>query len=512
MIVAIRQIGFSDFHTELFHMIRTFYDQVEVTFEDDRQADTKLTLTLRCADNGAPMIEGNFEYDGYSVREVTPSPENMSSVTDSRQLLKRTVLICVLDLLRQATGLQQPWGVLTGIRPTKLMHNLYAKHGMDQAVRILMDEYLVTEEKAALLSDVVTRQLQALPDLYHLDREVSIYIGIPFCPTKCAYCTFPAYDIRGHNGSVEAFLQGLDYEIRAIGRWLRERGLGITTIYWGGGTPTSITAEQMEALFQAMHESFPAMDGVRELTVEAGRPDTITPQKLDVMKRWKVDRISINPQSFTQSTLDAIGRHHTVEETVEKFIMAREMGLHNINMDLIIGLPNEDASTFAKSLEETEKLMPESLTIHTLSFKRASKMTQNRSQYKVAGRQEIEKMVRMANVWTVAQGYHPYYLYRQKNILGNLENVGYALEGKDSLYNIIMMEERQSVIGLGCGAVSKIVWPKSAEPTADEERRRIERMPNPKEPAAYNEQYQTYIDKKIRLLEEAYGNIAVKAL
>lgn len=512
MMMAIKQIGFSDFHTELFHMARTFFERVEITYEEDAQADATLTLTLRHGDGGTLLIEGSFEFDGCSVRELTAPPANMSSVTDSRQLLKRTVLICALELLRRATGLKQPWGVLTGIRPTKLMHQLIAEHGNLEAKRILAEEYLVTPEKVALLSEVASRQLQVLPDLFHLDREVSIYIGIPFCPTKCAYCTFPAYDIRGNNGSVEAFLAGLDYEIRAIGRWLRQRGLGITTIYWGGGTPTSITAEQMEALFEAMHDSFPAMDGVRELTVEAGRPDTITPEKLDVMKRWNVDRISINPQSFTQATLDAIGRHHTVVETVEKFVMAREMGLHNINMDLIIGLPNEDADTFAKSLQETEKLMPESLTVHTLSFKRAAKMTQHRGQYQVADRQEIETMVRMANEWTAEHGYHPYYLYRQKNILGNLENVGYALEGKDSLYNIIMMEERQSVIGLGCGAVSKIVWPKQAEDAVGGDKRRIERMPNPKEPAAYNDQYQAYTDKKIRLLEEAYGETAVKAL
>lgn len=225
---------------------------------------------------------------------------------------------------------------------------------------------------------IAQSQLKVIPDLFDLDREVSIYIGIPFCPTKCAYCTFPAYDIRGNNGSVSIFLEGLHYEIRETGRWLKEAGLAITTIYWGGGTPTSITAGEMDALFVTNRDAFPAMDRVRELTVEAGRPDTITPDKLRVMKKWNVDRISINPQSFTQLTLDKIGRHHTVEETVDKFLLSREMGMDNINMDLIIGLPNEGIPEFQHTLDETVKLVPESLTVHTLSFKRASKMTRDR--------------------------------------------------------------------------------------------------------------------------------------
>jgi oxygen-independent coproporphyrinogen-3 oxidase len=482
---------------------------VEVTTDSEAQADAVLTLELADA-QGRLEVRGSYVYEEGKVQE-TAVVQGEEEREERRHAVRRAVLKCVLGLLREATGLAQPWGVLTGVRPTKLMHNLLMEHDKAEAERILAEEYLVTPGKVKLLSHVAERQLKVLPDLFHMDGEVSIYIGIPFCPTKCAYCTFPAYDIRGNNGSVEDFLAGLDQEIRAIGRWLQEHELGITTIYWGGGTPTSITAEQMEALFIAMQESFPRMDRVRELTVEAGRPDTITADKIEVMKRWKVDRISINPQSFTQATLDAIGRHHTVAETVEKFQLAREMGLNNINMDLIIGLPGEDVETYKRSLRETEKLMPESLTVHTLSFKRASRMTQNREKYKVAERHEIEEMVRLTNEWTEVHGYVPYYLYRQKNILGNLENVGYSLPGKESLYNIIMMEERQSVIGLGCGAVSKIVWPAGRGEEADGTRR-IERMPNPKEPAAYNAHYLEYIDKKLRLLDEAYGEKAVKAL
>lgn len=390
------------------------------------------------------------------------------------------------------------------MRPTKLMHNLLQNHSIDECMAILREQYLVSESKARLLVEIAERQLKVIPDLFHLDNEVSVYIGIPFCPTKCAYCTFPAYDIRGQNGSVEAFLEGLDYEIRETGRWLKEAGLKVTTLYLGGGTPTSIEAEQMDALFVTLHEAFPGMGAIRELTVEAGRPDTITEAKIEVMKKWNVGRISINPQSFTQKTLDTIGRHHTVTETVEKFRLAREMGLNNINMDLIIGLPDEGKAELRRSLEETEKLMPESLTVHTLSFKRASKMTQNREEYEVADRSEVTDMMGMALDWTERKGYKPYYMYRQKNILGNQENVGYALEGFESLYNILMMEERQTIIGLGCGAVSKVVYPRNGAAN-DEQPQKIERLPNPKEPSVYNSAYKDYVARKIKLLDEAYG-------
>lgn len=279
------------------------------------------------------------------------------------------------------------------------------------------------------------------------------------------------------------------------GKWLKQNGISVTTIYFGGGTPTSITAEEMDRLYQVMKDSFP-MDKVREITVEAGRPDTITIEKLEVLNKWGIDRISINPQSFTQETLTAIGRHHTVEETIEKFHLARQMGMNNINMDLIIGLPGETLAHFSHTLEQTAQLMPESVTVHTLSFKRASEMTRNKQKYTVASRDEIQKMMRLAERWTNAQQYRPYYLYRQKNILGNLENVGYAKPGQESLYNIIIMEEKQTIIGIGCGAASKFIHPKTGV---------IKHMANPKEPRAYNERFQEYTAKKLSALEAIYA-------
>ncbi|WP_166238766.1 coproporphyrinogen III oxidase [Paenibacillus turpanensis] len=507
MNIYVERAGFDSFQTEIFNICKLFFEQVEMNYESPEQSDIQLHIELRndgIQARAATMLRAGEETRLQSVfeKQLTPdSPPDMRKRT-----LKRVISYTLLEVLQKHTGLEQPWGILTGVRPTKLVHLLRTTRTTEQVEQLLREEYLVTEPKIRLLIDIADRQLNVIPDFFEVGKkEVSVYIGIPFCPTKCAYCTFPAYDIRGQNGSVEAFLEGLHYEIREMGRWMRMAGLQITTIYWGGGTPTSIEAEQMDALFQTMQESFPDLTRVRELTVEAGRPDTITPDKIEVMKKWKTDRISINPQSFTQETLDLIGRHHTVKETVEKFELAREMGLSNINMDLIIGLPNEGYEEFERTLAQTERLLPESLTVHTLSFKRASKMTKNRDQYEVAERDEIQEMMTRAIEWTEEMGYVPYYMYRQKNILGNLENVGYSLPGKESLYNILMMEENQSIIGLGCGAVSKIMFPAERDEATGEEKQHIERFPNPKEPSVYNESYKEYIAKKIKLLDEAYG-------
>ncbi len=300
------------------------------------------------------------------------------------KVIKNTVAHVYLSVLQDYTNMVQKWGILTGIRPTKLLHkSLQEGLTKEEAHKKLKADYLITDEKIQLMQDIIDRQLAVVPDLYNLQNEVSIYIGIPFCPTKCAYCTFPAYAINGRQGSVNSFLGGLHFEMRKIGEWLKENDVKITTVYYGGGTPTSITAEEMDMLYEEMYTSFPDVKNIREVTVEAGRPDTITPEKLEVLKKWNIDRISVNPQSYTQETLKAIGRHHTVEETIDKFHLARQMAMNNINMDLIIGLPGEGVAEFQHSLDETEKLLPESLTIHTLSFKRASEMTRNKDRIRL---------------------------------------------------------------------------------------------------------------------------------
>ncbi|WP_071459062.1 coproporphyrinogen III oxidase [Bacillus massilinigeriensis] len=473
-----------------------FFEEPEVAFRrEDAMPEAEVVFTVIHEDSVS--VKAALTADGlaYQAAYEKSLPECLTDKEVSKTI-KKAVSHAYLTVLQQWTGIIQKWGILTGVRPTKLLHKSL-QHGetMDNAHKMLAEEYLITPEKIQLMQEIVDRQLLAIPDLYHLRDEVSIYIGIPFCPTKCAYCTFPAYAINGRQGSVNSFLGGLHFEMREIGRWLKENGVKITTVYYGGGTPTSITAQEMDMLYEEMYTSFPDVKNIREITVEAGRPDTITSEKLDVLNKWNIDRISINPQSYIQETLKAIGRHHTVEETIEKYHLARSQGMNNINMDLIIGLPGEGAKEFQHTLDETKKLMPESLTVHTLSFKRASEMTKNKEKYKVAGREEIEEMMNLAEEWTADHGYHPYYLYRQKNILGNLENVGYALPGQESLYNILIMEELQTIIGLGCGASSKFIHPVTGA---------ITHFANPKDPKSYNDSFKEYTEKKISMLKEIF--------
>ncbi|MFD2443071.1 coproporphyrinogen III oxidase [Bacillus sp. CGMCC 1.16607] len=496
MQILITGIEDDRFHRPLQLIANLFFEETVLVFDPVMESDLKINIDLSMNVDMKVVVtlfaNGNETFSSSTQKELTDTDNDKERWKE----IKNTVLSVYLKVLQDYTGITQKWGFLTGIRPTKLLHKK-VQEGVPQelAHSQLKEQYLISDEKIQLMQHIVDRQLAVVPDLYDLQNEVSIYIGIPFCPTKCAYCTFPAYAINGRQGSVDSFLGGLHYEVRETGKWLKEKGIKITTVYYGGGTPTSITAEEMDMLYEEVYQSFPEVEHIREITVEAGRPDTITPDKLNVLKKWNIDRISVNPQSYIQETLKAIGRHHTVEETIEKFHLARQMEMNNINMDLIIGLPGEGVPEFTHTLNETEKLMPESLTVHTLSFKRASEMTQNKQKYQVADRSEVEQMMELAEKWTHEHGYNPYYLYRQKNILGNLENVGYAFPGQESIYNIIIMEEVQTIIGLGCGAASKFIHPKTGK---------IQQFSNPKDPKTYNESFEEYTKKKINILEEIF--------
>lgn len=485
------------YYPALERISRLFFETCHfIAIEEEKDSYT-LTLHFHAESNQPPQLTLTEQLTGETwYSPVATTQTNANAKMEKQKEMKQQLGCALLNVLQAYTGIQQPWGILTGIRPTKLYHRYYLD-GLSpaQIEERLQHVYKVTPEKTALLREIVTQQQQAIPDLYDLQDSVSIYIGIPFCPTKCAYCTFPAYAISGQTGSVEDFLAALHEEIEAIGEWLAQKQLKITTVYFGGGTPTSISANQLDQLLAKCQTALPAYQQIRELTVEAGRPDTLDTEKLAVLKQRNVDRISINPQSFRELTLKQIGRHHTVRETIEKYYLAREMGLNNINMDLIIGLPNEDLDTFQQSLQFIKELQPESLTVHALSFKRGSYLSQNKEKYHFASHEETAKMVQLARKQAKQMGYRPYYLYRQSQILGNQENVGYALPGKESLYNILMMEERQSILGLGCGAVSKLVHPTTGK---------ITRWANPKEPNMYLRKYQTHIEGKIEALNQLY--------
>ena len=483
--------------------IRVFNHLANLFFEDSKikvkveQPDMQVTFTYQVEAQtiitSARLVVAGQQYTSHYQKNYENMHDDVQNIR-----IKRALSHVFLTVLEAHTGMIQEWGILTGIRPTKLYHKMRkAGQTKQQIAQTLHEDFRISHEKIRLMEQIVERQLVTIPDLDTLNNEISIYIGIPFCPTKCAYCTFPAYAIGHHRkkGRVTSFLEGLHCELQALGEWLTAHDKKITSIYWGGGTPTAIEAHEMDALYATLHRYFPNMAEVREITVEAGRPDTITKEKLAVLRKWHIDRISVNPQSYTNETLQAIGRHHTVQETIDKFWLARNEGMRNINMDLIIGLPNEGLPQFEHSLAETKKMQPESLTVHTLSFKRASEMTHNKEKYQVADRQTVIQMMKMAEKFAKEEQYTPYYLYRQKNILGNLENVGYSKKGEESIYNIVIMEEAQTILGIGCGASSKFINSEG----------RITQFHNPKDPAAYMMSFEEAIEKKIALLEQLEG-------
>lgn len=498
-LIALDQTYPQDWIRVITHICNLFFEDSKVTTKNE-SADVHVSFMYDISEDFTVSATSILVVDNKQfVSEFTQKYEEDADKRGVNIRLKRAVSHVLLKNLEKMTNIYQKWGILTGVRPTKLYHN-FRRNGLskEEIRNKLVTEFRLSNEKVDLMEKIVERQLVTIPDLDTIGNEVSIYIGIPFCPTKCAYCTFPAYAIQSNRkkGRVATFLDGLHIEIERMGQWLTENNMKITSVYWGGGTPTSIEAEEMDALYETMYRSFPNPETIREITVEAGRPDTITEEKLAVLRKWGIDRISVNPQSYTDETLKAIGRHHTVQETIDKFWLARKEGMNNINMDLIIGLPNEGMEEFEHSIEETAKMQPESLTVHTLSFKRASEMTHNRDRYKVADRQTAEKMMNRAKEWTAENNYVPYYLYRQKNIVGNLENIGYSKPGEESIYNIAIMEEVQTIIGLGCGASSKFVHADTGK---------IEQYHNPKEPAAYIMTYEDSINKKIELLNDMYG-------
>lgn len=397
----------------------------------------------------------------------------------------------VYRILSEYTGMELPWGTLTGIRPTKLPMEMYEKGASkEDAIRYLKDTYLVSDEKAALCAVVAENEAEVLKDCDY-DHTYSLYVGIPFCPSICAYCSFSSYPLSVWEKQVDAYLDALCREIEAASTMMGDRKL--LTFYMGGGTPTSLTAAQMDRLLTCL-ETYFDLDHVQEKTVEAGRPDSITMDKLKVLKKHHIDRISINPQTMNQETLDLIGRRHTTAEVKTAFHMAREAGFSNINMDLIAGLPGETALHMQRTMDEIVALGPDSVTVHSLALKRAAFLNQNREQFPVAGADEVNRMIGISHAGAHAIGAEPYYLYRQKNIAGNLENVGYARKGCEGLYNILIMEEKQTILALGAGASSKFVF------SSENHGHRIERVENVKSVKDYIERIDEMIERKKKFL------------
>ena len=372
-----------------------------------------------------------------------------------------------------ASGLtEQPWGALTGVRPGKLMHGIVRRTGnREQAVAKFMKDYSVTEKRAELCYDATMYTLKAEETLGK--RDICLYVGIPFCPTRCAYCSFVSQAVGKSMQLIPDFLEALEKEIEAAAEQVRKNGLRVSAIYMGGGTPTTLTAEELDRLCGRLAECFD-LAGLKEYCVEAGRPDTITREKLVVLRRHGVDRISVNPQTMNDPVLEAIGRRHTAEDIIRALSVARDVRGFAINMDLIAGLPADSVNGFKKSMDMVLELDPENITVHTLSLKRGSRLML--AEEKIPGAAEVGEMLEYAYERLRNAGYEPYYLYRQKNMSGGFENTGWTKPGHENLYNICMMEEINTIVAMGAGGSSKLIDPEGG---------RNIRMTAPKYPLEY---------------------------
>lgn len=388
--------------------------------------------------------------------------------------------------LSEYTGESLPWGTLTGIRPAKIPMSLLEEGRSDGEILSFMKQvYFISDVKGRLCLDIAKREKDILSSI-HYKNGYSLYIGIPFCPTTCLYCSFTSFPICTWKNRVDEFLDAMDQEIDLVAEICKDRVLD--SVYIGGGTPTTLEAGQLERLIARLRGRFD-FRRVKEFTVEAGRADSITVDKLLVLKQGGVTRISVNPQTMKEETLKLIGRRHSVEQVAEAFHMARGEGFTNINMDLILGLPGESEEDVSATLEAVKALGPDSLTVHSLAIKRASKMQEWIEQNGIMTLKNTNETMKIAAKGAADMGMEPYYLYRQKNMSGNFENVGYATEGNYGIYNILIMEEKQTIAALGPGSISKVVLGEG----------RIERADNVKDVGLYIERIDEMLERKRKL-------------
>ena len=426
-----------------YHIVKSFFPGEEIIQKVEEKQEPLMAVRLP---GGSCFSLAPEEVDAVLEGQKFFSEE------EREQAVKKEVTRRLYLYLTEETGRTLAWGTLTGVRPTKIpMEQLEDGASEEEAARFMMKKYCVSPEKASLAAEVASRE-NALLSRLDCEKGFSLYVGIPFCPSVCSYCSFSSSPIGQWKDRVDAYLDALIREIRYIGS--RAEGRVPDTVYIGGGTPTTLEPEQLKRLLDTVTECFD-LSGVLEFTVEAGRPDSITEEKLSVIREYPVSRISVNPQTMQQKTLDLVGRRHTVEQTVAAFELARRLGFDNINMDLIAGLPGEGPEEMQDTLRQIEALAPDSLTVHALAIKRAAKMGQEERKARMGS--EIGAMIREAALGAEWMGLKPYYLYRQKNIAGNFENVGYAKVDNAGIYNILIMEEKQTILAAGAGASSKLV-------------------------------------------------------
>ena len=418
----------------------------------------------------AALTWGGREYRAARRCRVSELTDQLSA----DRALQRILKLAFYDAGTAALGKEPPWGALTGVRPVKIPAKaMLAGATPAQAEKVLRDTYRVSPGRRKLAMDCAQASLAAQRSLG--EQEVSLYVGIPFCPTRCAYCSFVSADVGRALKLIDPFLDALSREIRATGAMLADAGLRVRTVYFGGGTPTTLSAPQLDRLMGGLAEHID-LSACTEYTVEAGRPDTITREKLDVLARRGCMRVSVNPQTMRDSVLAAMGRAHRGEDILKAYALARDSGIHCVNMDLIAGLPTDSLKGFRSSLDQVLALAPENITVHTLALKKGSRLMEEGGAIPSDG--EVAAMLEYA--WSALRGAGqiPYYLYRQKYMSGSFENVGWCLPGHESLYNICMMEELHTIVSLGGGGVTKLVNPATGY---------IERVANPKYPKEYIE-------------------------
>ncbi|CAI3640247.1 Oxygen-independent coproporphyrinogen-III oxidase like protein [Clostridium neonatale] len=461
---------------EVYQLFNIYFSMSNIDFVEKDKSDYKVYIddeTLK------------FIYKDYQRKEKISEEKKHS--------IRRFIFIC----LRELTNDIYPWGILIGIRPSKIALKLLKEGNTEEEViNIFKERYLAHEDKAKLCIDVARAEERTV----NKDKNnIAVYIGMAFCPTRCVYCSFTANPIAAHKKMVMPYIEALIKEINGMSSYIKEKNLNIESVYFGGGTPTSVNDEEFAMVMKEIYDNFIKDNNVKEFTVECGRPDSINKNKLQTMKDYKVNRISINPQTMNDKTLKLIGRNHTSEDIIEKFNMARNLGFEHINMDLIIGLPGEGYEEFLNTKNEIIKLKPDSITIHGLALKRGSAMYENfvlKKGIEVTLQDEIIKMYAETKNLGDSLGLSPYYMYRQKNMVGNMENLGYAKKGKECIYNIQMIEEKQTIIALGAAAVSKVVFL---------EEDRLERFPNLKDLHEYIRRIDEMIKRKKGLLDTLYN-------
>lgn len=456
------------------------------TFAHEKQDDVRMYVE--------GVYNGAGEFCLRMLCDDRTEDERTFQLDYSNRLAAKTAIKRELyNMLSKRTGKELPWGTLTGIRPTKIaLTRLYEGWTEDEIRKYMADTYLTSREKIDLSVEIAEREKNLLGRVDY-ENGYSLYVGIPFCPTTCLYCSFTSFPIGAWRGKMHLYLEALFKELEYVAHQMKGRTLD--TIYFGGGTPTALEAEELDAILTKIEETFD-LSAVKEFTVEAGRPDSITEEKLRTLRAHGITRISINPQTMKQATLDLIGRRHTVEKVKEQFRLARELGFDNINMDLIIGLPEEDINDVRDTMEQIRELAPDSVTVHSLAIKRAARLNIFRERYAGLKIENTQEMIDLTAACARSMGLVPYYLYRQKNMAGNFENVGYAAPDKECIYNILIMEERQTIVACGAGTTTKVIFPKE---------NRLERVENVKDVEQYISRIDEMIERKQKMLEKLEG-------